>query len=408
MGVEEALERGEIALHRLDEVLGDSVAATEARRRFLEKKTGKDLSALRSSLPFNEIVGRNCENTIGAVSLPMGVAGPLLVEGTYARGEFYIPLATTEGALVASVNRGCSVIREAGGAAAAVLYDGMTRAPVLETPSLKHSLQLAGWVRREAGRLREAFGETTRHGELVDISPFVVGRHLFLRMTAKTGDAMGMNMVTRGAERVVEEIAKEHPWAKHIALSGNLCTDKKAAAIDWILGRGKSVTAEVRIPREVVARKLKTTPEDMARVALAKLYLGSARAGAIGGFNAHAANIVAAIFIATGQDPAQVVESSFCLTLVEPSEDGVYVSATLPSLEVGTVGGGTWLPAQRAALEILGVAGSGDPPGTNALKFAEIVAATVLAGEVSLIGALAAHHLAKAHMKLGRGGRSKH
>jgi hydroxymethylglutaryl-CoA reductase (NADPH) len=407
MDVEEALERGELALHKLDEVLGDSVAATEARRRFLEKKSGKDLSALRSDLPFNEIVGRNCENTIGAVSLPVGVAGPLRVEGRYARGEFYIPLATTEGALVASVNRGCSVIREAGGASVSVLYDGMTRAPVLETPSLRHSAQLAEWVKLEEQRLREAFGETTRHGELVSVSPFVVGRHLFLRMTARTGDAMGMNMVTRGAERVVEEIVKTHPWARHIALSGNLCTDKKAAAVDWILGRGKSVTAEVRMPRELVETKLKTTPEDMARVALAKLYLGSARAGVIGGFNAHAANVVAAVFIATGQDPAQVVESSFCLTLVEAGEEGAYVSVTLPSLEVGTVGGGTWLPAQRAALEMLGVAGPGDPSGTNALKFAEIVAGAVLAGEISLIGALAAHHLARAHVRLGRGGGSK-
>ncbi|MEM3033848.1 MAG: 3-hydroxy-3-methylglutaryl-CoA reductase, partial [Nitrososphaerota archaeon] len=163
----------------------------------------------------------------------------------------------------------------------------------------------------------------------------------------------------------------------------------------------------VTIPQKIIEEKLKTTPEAMEKVALTKLYLGSARAGVLGGFNAHAANIIAAVFLATGQDAAQVVESSLCLTMVEALEDGVYVSVTLPSLEVGTVGGGTWLPAQRTALELMGVSGAGDPPGTNALKMAEIVAATVLAGEVSLIAALAAHHLAKAHVRLGRGGGSK-
>jgi hydroxymethylglutaryl-CoA reductase (NADPH) len=407
MDVEEALERGEIALYKLDELLGSSVKATEARRRFLEKRLGKDLSALKSDLPFDQIVGRNCENTIGAVSIPVGVAGPIKVEGTYARGEYYVPLATTEGALVASVNRGCAAVREAGGASAAVVADAMTRAPVFETPSVKHSVELAGWVRREQERLKEAFGETTRHGEMLDLKPFVVGRYLFLRIEARTGDAMGMNMVTRGAERVAEKIVEANPWARHIALSGNLCTDKKAAAVNWILGRGKTVTAEVTIPRRIVEERLKTTPEAMEKVAMTKFYLGSARAGVLGGFNAHAANVIAAIFLATGQDPAQVVESSFCLTMVEALEEGVYVSVTLPSLELGTVGGGTWLPAQRAALELMGVAGPGDPVGANALKMAEIVAATVLAGEVSLVAALAAHHLVKAHMRLGRGLGSK-
>ncbi|MEM0382635.1 MAG: hydroxymethylglutaryl-CoA reductase (NADPH) [Nitrososphaerota archaeon] len=407
MGVEEALERGEIPLYKLDELLGSSVKATELRRRFLEKRLGKDLSALKSDLPFDQIVGRNCENTIGAVSIPVGVAGPIRVEGSYARGEYYIPLATTEGALVASVNRGCAAVRESGGALTAVLADAMTRAPVFETPSVRHSVALAEWVKREQQTLKASFSETTRHGEMIDLKPFVAGRYVFLRLEAKTGDAMGMNMVTRGAENVANKIVESNPWARHLALSGNLCTDKKAAAINWVLGRGKTVTAEVTIPQKIIEEKLKTTPEAMEKVALTKLYLGSARAGVLGGFNAHAANIIAAVFLATGQDAAQVVESSLCLTMVEALEDGVYVSVTLPSLEVGTVGGGTWLPAQRTALELMGVSGAGDPPGTNALKMAEIVAATVLAGEVSLIAALAAHHLAKAHVRLGRGGGSK-
>ncbi|MEM0444437.1 MAG: hydroxymethylglutaryl-CoA reductase (NADPH) [Nitrososphaerota archaeon] len=403
MEIEEAILRGEVQLYRLDELLKSSNQATELRRKFLEKKLGKDLSALKSDLPFDKIVGRNCENTIGAVSIPVGVAGPLKVEGRYAKGEFYVPLATTEGALVASVNRGCSTIKDASGALAAVIADAMTRAPIFETPSLSHSIALAEWVKSELELLKRAFSETTRHGELVEVRPFVAGRHVFVRLEARTGDAMGMNMVTRGSERVAAKIVEANPWARHLAVSGNLCTDKKAAAINWILGRGKTVTAEVTIPRKIVEEKLKTTPEAMQKVAMTKLYLGSARAGVLGGFNAHAANIVAALFLATGQDPAQVVESSSCITMVEAVEEGVYVSVTLPSLEVGTVGGGTWLPAQKAALDLMGVAGPGDPPGTNALKLAEIVASTVLAGEVSLIAALAAHHLVRAHMRLGRG-----
>jgi len=186
-----------------------------------------------------------------------------------------------------------------------------------------------------------------------------------------------------------------------VALSSNMCSDKKPAAINAILGRGKTVSSDVFIGKEIIAEKLKTTPEKMAEVNYRKNLLGSARAGSIG-FNAHAANIAAAMFIACGQDAAHVVEASNTITTMELTDDGLYCSVTLPSLNVGTVGGGTRIATQQECLEMMGVEGAGDPPGTNAKKLAEIISAAVLAGEISLVGALAARHLAKAHAELGR------
>jgi hydroxymethylglutaryl-CoA reductase (NADPH) len=199
---------------------------------------------------------------------------------------------------------------------------------------------------------------------------------------------------------VAKYVQQHFPKARLVALSGNMCVDKKANAVNFLLGRGKTVVAEAVVKREVLER-LGITAEDIHEVNVRKNLIGSALAHSYG-FNAHFANIVAAIFIATGQDVAQVVESSMGITSTEPRDDGLYVSVFLPSLEVGTVGGGTGLPTQREALALLGVAGSGNPPGTNALKFAEIIAAAVLAGELNLLIALARNELASAHQRLGR------
>jgi len=401
------LTSGSLKLHETDEATGDSNLATQARRKALEQMLGLDLSDFEDDLDYNQVVGRNCENTIGSIRVPIGIAGPIQVQGSHAAGSFYVPMATTEGALVASVNRGMTAIRNSGGAVAMVLEDKMTRAPVFKTPGLREAVTLVNWVESNLERIKEVFESSTRHGKLLRIRPFVVGRNVFLRFEASSGDAMGMNMVVKSTNDVAKFIETELPWAKTVSLSGNMCTDKKAAATNWILGRGKSVVAESVINADVVSSVLKTTPENIAEVALRKLYLGGARAGVHGGFNAHAANILSAIFIATGQDPAQLVESSGCITYCETTEDrGLYISVTLPTLEVGTVGGGTSLPTQRKALQILGVAGSGNPPGLNAVRFAEIIAAAVLAGELSLLAALAAHHLADSHMRLGRKARS--
>jgi hydroxymethylglutaryl-CoA reductase (NADPH) len=391
----------EVKLHEFEKIYGDANKAAEARRQYLEKVVGVRLENIgKTIIDFNTVVGRNIENVIGAVQIPVGVAGPLLVRGDYANGYFYIPLATTEGALVASVNRGAKFVTESGGARVKVLKDGMARAPLFRLPSLIDAVEFVEWVAQHFDELKKAAESTTRHGKLKEVQPFIVGNYVWLRLVFSTGDAMGMNMATIASDAVAKYIQQHFPKARLVALSGNMCVDKKANAVNFLLGRGKTVVAETVVKREVLER-LGITAEDVHEVNVRKNLIGSALAHSYG-FNAHFANIVAAIFIATGQDVAQVVESSMGITSTEPRDDGLYVSVFLPSLEVGTVGGGTSLPTQREALALLGVAGSGNPPGTNALKFAEIIAAAVLAGELNLLIALARNELASAHQRLGR------
>lgn len=401
--VVEALKRGELKLSELEKVLGDANAAAEARRRFIEEVTGAKLDAVsRHILDFNQLYGRNIENAIGAVQLPLAVAGPLLMRGEHAKGEFYVPLATTEGALVASINRGMKMIRESGGAYAVVVRDGMARAPLFRLSSAEDAVKFVEWVQSHLDEIRRVAESTTRHGKLIRVEPYVVGNNVWLRLVFHTGDAMGMNMVTIAADSVAKFISESYPSAELVALSGNMCVDKKPNAVNFLLGRGKSVIAEAVIRRDVL-RRLGVEPEEVHDVNVRKNLLGSALAHSYG-FNAHFANMIAAIFIATGQDVAQVVESSMGITWTEPREDGLYISVYLPSLEVGTVGGGTGLPTQKEALSMMGVAGPGNPPGINAVKFAEIVAATVLAGELNLLVALVKDELASAHKRFGRGG----
>jgi hydroxymethylglutaryl-CoA reductase (NADPH) len=231
--------------------------------------------------------------------------------------------------------------------------------------------------------------------------PFIAGTSVFFRLNFDTKDAMGMNMVTIASAKVADLIA-QGTGVRLVALSGNMCTDKKPAAINEILGRGKSVVAGVALSHDLISSIFKTDAATLFEVNYRKNLIGSARAGSMG-FNAHAANVVAAMFIACGQDAAHAIDGSTCLTTVDPVPTGVYVAVTLPSLPVGTVGGGTAVETQQECLKLLGVAGGGTPPGTNAKKLAEIIGSGVLAGELSLLGALAAQHLARAHQQLGRG-----
>jgi hydroxymethylglutaryl-CoA reductase (NADPH) len=392
---------GRLKLHEVDKLV-DATEAVALRREAIEHLTGARLQRVSNfSIDASNVVGRNIENMLGAVQVPLGIAGPLTVKGEYARGEFYIPLATTEGALVASVNRGCSTIREAGGATVRILQDEMTRAPVFKCKNLESLLSLIQWINTHFEDMKTAASKTTRHGELLHVEPIATGRNLWLRFAFDTKDAMGMNMVTIATDAICKLILTENKDIELISLSGNLCVDKKPAAVNNLLGRGKTVIAEAIIPEETVKSKLKTTTEKMVEVNYRKNLLGSARAGALG-FNAHAANIIAAMFIACGQDAAHVVEGSTTITTVEETTEGAHISVTIPALQVGTVGGGTRGDTQRECLEILTVAGAGNPPGTNAKKLAEIIACAVLAGETSLIAAQAAHHLTEAHRKLGR------
>jgi hydroxymethylglutaryl-CoA reductase (NADPH) len=396
----ERLKKGSLKLYALEGELPPA-RAVQVRREFIEQETGIQLPVIGSfTIAADRAATRNCENMIGAVQVPVGVAGPLLVRGEYAHGSYYVPLATTEGALVASVNRGCNAIGRAGGAETRIIRDGMTRAPVFAARDIPHAKAVCDWVLSHKTEIAEAAESTTSHGKLTGITTSIGGTSVFVRMEFDTKDAMGMNMVTIASSKAAEIISAA-TGARLIALSGNMCTDKKPAAINMVLGRGRSVAAGVFLPDPLIREVLKTDARTLADVNTRKNLVGSARAGSFG-FNAHAANIIAAIFIACGQDPAHVVEGSLAMTTVDLVDDGVYVAVTLPSLPVGTVGGGTAIDTQKECLRLLGVDGGGDPPGTHARTFAEIIAGAVLAGELSLIGALGAQHLARAHQKLSR------
>ncbi|SFK73181.1 3-hydroxy-3-methylglutaryl-coenzyme A reductase [Halogranum rubrum] len=393
------VESGDLRFHELEEH-ADADTAAAARRLLVEEQSGASLDTVGDYGFPAEQADSAIENMIGAIQVPLGVVGPVEVNGAATSGETYLPLATTEGALLASVNRGCSVIDRAGGATARVTKSGMTRAPVFRVADVAEAEALVSWVRDNEAMLKEAAEETTNHGELLDVTPYVVGDNVYLRFRYDTKDAMGMNMATI-ATRAAADVVEAETAASLVALSGNLCSDKKPAAINAVEGRGRSVTADVLIPRDVVEERLHTTPEAIAEINTRKNLVGSAKAGGLG-FNAHVANVVAAMFLATGQDAAQVVEGSNAITTAEVKDGNLYFSVSLASLEVGTVGGGTKLPTQAEGLDILGVRGGGDPAGANADALAECIATGALAGELSLLAALGSRHLSSAHESLGR------
>jgi hydroxymethylglutaryl-CoA reductase (NADPH) len=339
---------------------------------------------------------KNIENSIGTIQIPLGIAGPLKINGKHANGEFYIPIATSEGALVASINRGCSVISASGGANTIITADKMTRAPVIKTDSIQESQKLKNWIENNFLRLKEVAESTTSHGKLLKIDPILIaGNYVYPRFNYFTGDSMGMNMVTIATEKALELLEKETN-ADVVSLSANVCVDKKPSYMNLIEGRGKSLMADILIPKEIVNAKLKTTAKSIEHVNIVINLIGSAISGSIG-FNAHYANIIAGLFLATGQDAAHVVEGSLGITIAEDRDGDLYFSVNIPDLPIATVGGGTSLETAKESLDILGVYGSG-----KVEKFGEIVIATILSGELSLIAALSAGHLAKAHKTHGR------
>lgn len=348
---------------------------------------------------WSRVVGQSCENIIGYVPVPLGLAGPLVLDGK----EVSLPMATTEGALVASTHRGARAINLSGGCTTCVLKEGMTRAPVIEVSNLDEATKVYAFCEENFQVLKDAFESTTRFGKLKSVKCAIAGRKLHLRFTAFTGDAMGMNMITKGCDKALAVLKEHFPSIKVLALSGNYCTDKKPSAVNWIEGRGKSVIAEAVIKADVVEKTLKCTVDSIVSLNIDKNLTGSALAGSVGGFNAHAANVVAAMFIAMGQDPAQVGESATCLTSMAKVGEDLLIAVTMPSIEVGAVGGGTGLGTQRAMLEMVGCAGANQTdPGANARQLARVIAGGVLCGELSLMSGLAAGHLLSAHMALNR------
>ena len=374
---------------------GHTVADMEERRAAAEAFTGATLEEIARGGMDPETASKNIENMIGTTQIPLGYAGPVDIHGGYAQGRFLIPLATTEGALIASISRGLSVINDGGGVSVAVFQDAMTRAPVFRVEGVEHATRVMQWVDTHREEIDHAVSTTTSPGKLVRIEMFPSGRSLFMRLSFQTGDAMGMNMATIASEAVCRLVETE-TGATLVSVSGNMCSDKKPAAINMIEGRGKTVVAEARIPREVVEGRLHATSEAIVETNYRKNLVGSSMAGTMGA-NAHAANMVAALYIATGQDPAQVVGGSMAITTCEDIDGDLYIAVRMPAVEVGTVGGGTRLPCQREALSMIGCVGEG-----KARKLAEIVATTVLAGELSTLAAQAAGQLGAAHARLGR------
>ncbi|KAI1772907.1 hydroxymethylglutaryl-coenzyme A reductase-domain-containing protein [Hypoxylon cercidicola] len=403
--------RGKIPGYALEETLKDFTRAVKVRRTIISRtKATEELTRVldRSKLPYDnynwaQVFGACCENVIGYMPLPVGVAGPLVIDGR----SYMIPMATTEGVLVASTSRGCKAINFGGGAVTVLTADGMTRGPCVTFETLERSGAAKLWLDSDEGQrvMKKAFNSTSQFARLQQMKTAIAGTNLYIRFKSTTGDAMGMNMISKGVEHALNVMATEAGFndMQIVSLSGNYCIDKKPAAINWIEGRGKSVVAEAIIPGDVVKDVLKSDVDSLVELNINKNLIGSAMAASVGGFNAHAANIVAAIFLATGQDPAQVVESANCITIMKNLRGSLQISVSMPSIEVGTLGGGTILDPQGAMLDLLGVRGPHLPnPGENARLLARIVAAAVLAGELSLCSALAAGHLVKAHMQHNR------
>ncbi|KAJ8935437.1 hypothetical protein NQ314_012857 [Rhamnusium bicolor] len=381
-----------IPAYNLEKVVKSAQRGVKIRRMIVEnnlKKSNVFINLPYQNYDYGKVMGTCCENVIGYVPVPLGVAGPLVLDDK----KFYIPMATTEGCLIASTNR---------------VADGMTRGPVVRFPSIVRASQTMLWIKEPSNfsTIKENFDVTSRFARLQKVTTHIAGRYLFIRFVAETGDAMGMNMISKGTENALKGIQKHFPEMEILSLSGNICTDKKPAAINWIEGRGKSVVCESIISADIVSSVLKTTTQALVDLNISKNMIGSAMAGSIGGFNAHAANIVTAIFIATGQDVAQNISSSNCITIMEPwGEKGedLWISCTMPSIEIGTVGGGTILPAQSSCLEMLGVKGAHErTPGGNSKQLARVVCGVVLAGELSLMAALTSGDLVKSHLRYNR------
>ena len=391
--VSEPIDRGTTIPRQVDDRSDEAVAA---RRDFLVHTTGvrpHHLFATTISAP--ETRG-NIEHFVGAAQVPVGIAGPVRVNGEHVQGEVLVPMATTEGTLVASYNRGMKALTLAGGVTTTVLDDRMQRAPVFAFDSARESRAFADFVRAHTEDLRAAAAATTRHGELIQVECYLASHLAFLRFDFRTGDAAGQNMVGKATFAACSWLLERVPGVRRFFLEGNLATDKKASHINLLHTRGKRVVAECVLPRHVLSQVLRVDPSSLlAHNAVSTV--GSFLAG-VNNNGLHAANGITALFIACGQDVANVAEGSAGVIHAEPTPDGdLYLSITLPALIVATHGGGTGLPTQRECLEMLGCTGEG-----SALRLAEIVAAVVLAGELSLAAAISSLDWVSSHEQYGR------
>jgi hydroxymethylglutaryl-CoA reductase (NADPH) len=374
----------------------------DARREYL-RALGVEIPHLSGEAPPvdpAELRG-NIEQLVGMAQVPVGLAGPLRVNGLHAHGDYPIPLATTEGALVASYHRGARLASRAGGVSCLVTAEQVQRAPGFEFEGMADAAQFAAWITGEFERLKAVAGRCTSHGELIDLHVQVAGRSVYVILSFYTADASGQNMVTFCADAICADVLRRAPvQPRRWFLESNMSGDKKATVMSFQQTRGRRVLADVTLPRELVVRGLHTTPERMCDY-WRMSFVAGVQSGSIG-VAGHVANGLAAIFIATGQDVACVSEASVGMTLMELTPEGdLYCGVDLPNLIVGTVGGGTRMPTARECLRIMRCEGEG-----KAAKFAEIVAGTLLAGELSIIAAISAGHFARSHERLGRAPKS--
>lgn len=351
----------------------------------------------RAGLVDPETLRGNIENYIGMAQVPIGVVGPLRVNGLHAQGDFYVPLATAEGALVASYDRGVRVMTQAGGASAIVTSEQVQRAPGFAFRTLAESALFAQWLMERFEHMRDIASRRTSHGRLLDASVHLQANHVYLILDYHTGDAAGQNMVTFCTAEICEDIIRSTPFQpEYWFIEANMSGDKKATALSFARTRGRNVTAECTIGRELVERRLHTTPERMADY-WRMSFVGGVQTGSIG-VSGHIANGLAGLFLATGQDVACVSEAAVGVTRMEPTSEGdLYAAVNLPNLIVGTVGGGTRLPTARECLRIMQCDGD-----DRAARYAEICASLVLGGELSIVAALCSGDFAKAHETLGR------
>lgn len=365
------------------------------RRIAVEKQLGISLENIgRFSLEEKTASSRNCENMIGIAQVPMGVAGPLKVKSlTFKVLSCYVPLATTEGALVASVNRGCKAITQSGGAVVDSYRVGATRGAVFQVSGLAGNDALNTFLDEQFPKMQETAAKTSGHLKLTKIFSRGLGRYRYARFTFDTQDAMGMNMATIAATAICQHI-EANTSARCVSVAGNYDVDKKPSWLNSIEGRGIKAWGEATLSARALRDTLKTTAQAMYDVWLAKCMIGSAMSGSMA-YNAHFANVIAALFAATGQDLGHVGECSAGATTMETQNEDLYVSVYLPDLMVGTVGGGTGLATQKEALNIIGA--------ETSQELAEVVAGAVLAGEISLLASLSQGSLAKAHERLARG-----
>ena len=369
----------------------------DERQKFISVQTGVAFKHINKFSFGPKVLQGNIENFIGVAQVPIGLAGPLKVLGEYAKGDFYIPMATTEGTLVASYNRGMKLLSEAGGVTCTIMDDAMQRAPLFVFENARFSKNFGQWIDDNFTQIKAKAEETTKSGKLTDIEQYTVGKLHWLRFNFTTGDAAGQNMVTKATHRACHwMLENDIEGLEHFSMAANMDTDKKHSHLNTLQTRGKRVVAEATIPKELIEKIMHTTAETLFKQRqlsnVGAILSNSSNNGA------HSANGLTAMFIATGQDVANIAESSAAITYSEVKANGdYYISITIPSLIIATYGGGTALPTQRECLEILGCFGS-----DKVYKLAEIMAGVVLAGELSLASAIVANEWVSSHESLGR------